>query len=70
MNDDLIREAAGRGGELFITGQYREGAQKAVSETGIAVIAVGHRRSEEWGMRALATVLQDLGVAVFLPASN
>lgn len=59
MNDALIREAAGRGAGLYLTGQYRPSAQKAVDETGIAVIAVGHRRSEEWGLRTLAHVLQE-----------
>ena len=59
MNDALIREAADRGAGLYLTGQYRPSAQEAVTETGIAVIAVGHRRSEEWGLRALADLLGD-----------
>ena len=58
MNDALVREAADRGGTLYLTGQYRPSAQKAVDETGIAVIAVGHRRSEEWGLRTLADILR------------
>lgn len=58
MNDTLIREAAYRGAGLYLTGQYRPSAQEAVDETGIAVIAVGHRRSEEWGVWALADVLR------------
>lgn len=58
MNDALIREAADRGIDLYLTGQYRKSAQAAVDETGVAVIAVGHRRSEEWGLRTLATVLR------------
>ena len=57
MNDQLVREAAQRGATLFLTGQYRKAAQEAVDKTGLAVIAVGHRRSEEWGLRALATIL-------------
>lgn len=69
MNDTLIREAADRGAGLYLTGQYRPSAQEAVDETGIAVIAVGHRRSEEWGMRALADVLRarvpEVAVVVF-----
>ncbi|GAB3552725.1 Nif3-like dinuclear metal center hexameric protein [Spirosoma fluminis] len=59
MNDTLIREAADRGAQLYLTGQYRKQAQEAVDETGIAVIAVGHRRSEEWGLLALADLLQE-----------
>lgn len=59
MNDALIREAAERGAQVYLTGQYRKPAQEAVDETGIAVIAVGHRRSEEWGLRALADMLRE-----------
>lgn len=58
MNDALIREAASRGAGLYLTGQYRPSAREAVAETGIAVVAVGHRRSEEWGLRALVGVLR------------
>ncbi|GAA4403128.1 hypothetical protein GCM10023187_18900 [Nibrella viscosa] len=58
MNDALIREAAGRGAQLYLTGQYRPSAGKAVAETGMSVIAVGHGRSEAWGLRALRNVLQ------------
>lgn len=67
MNDALIWEAAERGAGLYLTGQYRSSAQEAVSETGIAVIAVGHRRSEEWGLQVLADVLRERwpGMTVF-----
>ena len=64
MNDVLIREAANRGAGLYLTGQYRPSAQEAVDETGIAVIAVGHRRSEEWGLRALTERLQEAWAGV------
>lgn len=57
MTDALVREAAERGAQLYLTGQYRKPAQEAVNDTGLAVIAVGHRRSEEWGLRALAALL-------------
>lgn len=59
MNDALVREAAARGVDVYITGQMRLPAQAAVEETGIGIVAVGHRRSEEWGLRALAGVLRD-----------
>ncbi len=59
MTDALVREAANRGANLYITGQLRKPAQTAVLETGISVIAVGHRRCEEWGLRALAGLLGD-----------
>ena len=59
MNEMLVREAADRGVGLYLTGQYRTSAQKVVDETGVAVIAVGHRRSEEWGLQVLADVLRE-----------
>ncbi|MBD2740738.1 Nif3-like dinuclear metal center hexameric protein [Coleofasciculus sp. FACHB-1120] len=59
MTDALIREAAMRSAGVYITGQLRQPAAAAVEETGIRVIAVGHRRSEEWGLRSLAGVLRD-----------
>lgn len=59
MTDALVREAALRGAEIYITGQLRKPALSAVRETGIAVVAAGHRRCEEWGLRALAGVLRE-----------
>lgn len=59
MTDTLVREAVERGANLYVTGQYRKPAQDAVDETGLAVIAVGHRRTEEWGLRALADLLRE-----------
>lgn len=59
MTDTLVREAHERGVDLYITGQYRKIAQKAVDESGMAVIAVGHRRSEEWGLHRLAMVINE-----------
>lgn len=58
MTDALVREAADRGALLYLTGQVRQPARRAVEETGMNVIALGHRRSEEWGLRALADVLR------------
>ncbi|MCY7351037.1 MAG: Nif3-like dinuclear metal center hexameric protein [Cytophagaceae bacterium] len=57
MNTALVEEAAQRGATLYVTGQYRPSASEAVRQTGISVLAVGHRRSEEWGLRALAQML-------------
>ena len=59
MTDALIREAAEKGAHLYLTGAYRKPGQQAVDETGIAVIAVGHRRSEERGLLALADLLSN-----------
>jgi putative NIF3 family GTP cyclohydrolase 1 type 2 len=59
MNDALVREAAIRGANLYVTGQMRQPAAAALEETGIAAIAVGHRRCELWGLKALAGLLRD-----------
>lgn len=59
MTDTLVREAASRGADVYVTGQLRQPAIAAVLETGISVMAVGHRRCEEWGLRALAGILRD-----------
>ena len=58
MTEALVREAAARGAAVYVTGQLRVPARQAVEETGIGVIATGHRRSEEWGLRMLADVLR------------
>ncbi|GCE30432.1 hypothetical protein KDA_59160 [Dictyobacter alpinus] len=71
MNDQLIREAAAQGVQLYITGQFRQPARKAVQETGMAVAVIGHATGEQWGIRALGTLLQerwpDLGCIITQP---
>ncbi|MDQ3398737.1 MAG: Nif3-like dinuclear metal center hexameric protein [Deinococcota bacterium] len=59
MTEALVLEAAERGADVYITGQFRQPAERAVLATGIAVIEVGHERSERWGLRALAGVLRE-----------
>lgn len=59
MNETLLHEAAQRGATLYLTGQYRPSAKAAVLATGMAVIAVGHYRSEAWGLRALEQLLRE-----------
>nr|WP_290226090.1 Nif3-like dinuclear metal center hexameric protein [Trichocoleus desertorum] len=59
MTDALVREAKTQGAEVYITGQFRQPARSAASATGINVLVVGHRRSEEWGLQMLAGVLRD-----------
>lgn len=59
MNPALVKEAHERGVTLYLTGEYRKGTQDTVDETGMAVIALGHRRTEEWGLRALRTLLRE-----------
>ncbi|GAB3690089.1 Nif3-like dinuclear metal center hexameric protein [Spirosoma flavus] len=58
MTDALVREADERGAQMYLTGAYRKPAQVAVDETGMAVVAVGHRRSEEWGLHVLADLIR------------
>lgn len=59
MTDALVREAAERGANIYITGQFRQPAKLAVAQTQIGVIVVGHRRSELWGLRALTGVVRE-----------
>ncbi len=59
MTGDLVHEASERGADVYITGQFRQPGRVAVLETGVGVIIVGHRRSEEWGLRALRNVLRE-----------
>ena len=62
MNDALVREAHAHGVGLYATGQWRQSARAAVRETGLGVVVIGHRRSEEWGLRTLAGLLRAEGV--------
>lgn len=59
MTDDLIRKAAEQGVDLYITGQFRQPARKAVSETSMTVAVVGHTVGELWGIRTLASLLRE-----------
>ena len=59
MTEVLVREAGERGAQAYLTGQFRAPARSAVRALGMGVIAVGHRRSEEWGLRALAGLLRE-----------
>lgn len=59
MDDALVREAAARGAGAYLTGQLRAPARRAVEETRIGILATGHRRAEEWGLRALAALLRE-----------
>ncbi len=58
MRPTLLYEAAERGAQVYLTGQYRKGAARAVAQTGLAVFEIGHARSERWGLRRLAEVLR------------
>ena len=59
MTAELMHEASERGAEVYISGQMRQPAREAMLDTGLGVIIVGHRRSEEWALRLLAHVLRE-----------
>lgn len=59
MTDALVRRAAELGADLYLTGQIRHPARRALADTGMAVIGLGHRRSEEHALRTLAGLLAD-----------
>jgi putative NIF3 family GTP cyclohydrolase 1 type 2 len=59
MTDALVRQAAALGADLYLTGQIRQPARRALAETRMAAVAIGHRRSEEYALRALAQLLAD-----------
>lgn len=59
MTDALVREAHARGVGVYVTGQWRQPARAAVRETGLGVVALGHRRAELWGLRTLARLLRE-----------
>ena len=59
MTADLMHEASERGAEVYVTGAMRQPAREAILDTGLGVIIIGHRRSEEWALRTLAHVLRE-----------
>lgn len=58
MTDALVRDAAARGADLYLTGQIRQPGLRAAAETGIRVVAVGHARGEAYGLRLLAGMIE------------
>jgi len=58
MTDAMVREAAARGAGLYVTGQLRQPGLRAAAETGIGIVAVGHARSEVYGLRLLAAAIE------------
>ncbi len=58
MTDALVRQAAADGAELYVTGQMRQPGLRAAAETGIGIVAVGHARSEIYGLRLLAGMIE------------
>lgn len=58
LRPELVHLAAGEGAQVYLTGQFRPGARAALSQTGLGVVALGHRRSERWGLRQLERELR------------
>jgi putative NIF3 family GTP cyclohydrolase 1 type 2 len=58
MTAALVERAAAEGVNAYLTGQMRVPAREAVARTGIGVAAMGHHRSEQWGLGALADLLR------------
>lgn len=60
MRPELVSGVAALGATAYLTGQLRPGAVPRARELGVGVAALGHRRTEEWGLRQLA---RELGTA-------
>jgi putative NIF3 family GTP cyclohydrolase 1 type 2 len=58
MNPALIGHVAELGVQVYLTGQLRPSAAGAARERGLGVVALGHRRTELWGLRQLARELR------------
>ncbi len=59
MTAELMHEASQRGAEVYVTGQMRKPAKEAIIDTGLGMVIVGHPRSEQWALSALANVLRE-----------
>ncbi|WP_407569027.1 Nif3-like dinuclear metal center hexameric protein [Deinococcus altitudinis] len=59
MRPELLDELAAKGAGVLVTGQLRRSALPRARELGLGVVALGHRRSELWGLRQLAGELQE-----------
>lgn len=53
MTAPLVEAAHARGAGLYLTGQLRVPGRGMAEATGIGVVAVGHARSERWGLTLL-----------------
>lgn len=58
MNPGLIEHVAQKGVRVYVTGQLRPSASAAAHAHGLGVMALGHRRTEVWGLRRLAQELR------------
>ena len=66
MTDALVREAAGLGAALWLTGELRRPGEPALRASGMHAVAVGHRRSERWALARLGRLLGEAEPAMRL----
>ena len=59
MTEELVWQAIQRRADVYVTGQLPKEGRTVALHSGLALIAVGHQRSEQWGLRALATILRN-----------
>ena len=59
MRPELLEAVATNGASVYVTGQMRPAALPTARALGLGVIALGHRRTELWGLRQLARELRD-----------
>ena len=59
LRPELLEELAAQGVGVLVTGQMRRSALPRARELGLGVVALGHRRSELWGLRQLASELRE-----------
>ena len=59
MRPELLEAVAAKGVSVLVTGQMRPAALPTAHILGLGVIALGHRRTELWGLRQLARELRD-----------
>ncbi len=57
MTAALVESAVADGVEAYLTGQIRAPGRAAAERLGLGVVAIGHRRSEAWGLGQLAREL-------------
>lgn len=58
MRPEVLNEVARQGASVLVTGQLRPSVLPLARELGLGVVALGHRRSELWGLRQLARELR------------
>lgn len=59
MNPGLLGLTHRLGVNVYLTGEMRPSAQETARSLGLGVVALGHRRTELWGLRQLARELEE-----------